>query len=342
MPTPAIINDLKERGLSAAASPRAQLSRSAGAATRRCCTTRKPSGSSARRPCGPADGSNGAINWIPEHIKHGPLRRVAGEQHRLGDLARPLLGHAAAGVGVRTGTPTESRSIAELRELAGRVRCRGFGAAQAVHRRVHLAGAKCGGDDAARERRDRRLVRLGLDAVRAVALSVRERRSSSEALPGGLHLPRPWTRRAAGSTRCSRSPRCCSRAALFLELLCLGHILDNEGHKMSKPKGNVVDPACSTSTAPTPCAGISSRAARGSRAASPPSWWPRRAQVHAHAVEHVLLLRALRQHRRLRSGRRTSGDGRSPSTAGSRDLHMLIENVTDELERYDAMAPAAP
>ena len=41
--------------------------------------------------------------------RRGAVRRVAGEQHRLGDLARPLLGHAAAGVGVRRATPTHRR-----------------------------------------------------------------------------------------------------------------------------------------------------------------------------------------------------------------------------------------
>ena len=35
-----------------------------------------------------------------------PLRRVAREQRRLGDLARPLLGHAAAGLGMRSGAGT--------------------------------------------------------------------------------------------------------------------------------------------------------------------------------------------------------------------------------------------
>ena len=39
----------------------------------------------------------------------GPVRRVAREQRRLGALARPLLGHAAAGLGVRPATRRTSR-----------------------------------------------------------------------------------------------------------------------------------------------------------------------------------------------------------------------------------------
>ena len=50
---------------------------------------------------------------------------------------------------------------------------------------------------------DRRLVRLGRDAVRAVALPVRERGARASATSRPTSSPRPSTRRAAGSTRCS-------------------------------------------------------------------------------------------------------------------------------------------
>ncbi|GAA3418934.1 hypothetical protein GCM10018952_56500 [Streptosporangium vulgare] len=50
-------------------------------------------------------------------------------------------------------------------------------------------------------RRDRRLVRLGLDAVRPVGCPVPERGDAGEGLPRAVHLRGPPTRPAAGSTR---------------------------------------------------------------------------------------------------------------------------------------------
>ena len=44
---------------------------------------------------------NRAGRLAPARGRRGPLRRVAREQRRLGALARPLLGHAAAGLGER-------------------------------------------------------------------------------------------------------------------------------------------------------------------------------------------------------------------------------------------------
>ena len=79
--------------------------------------------------------------------RRGPLRRMAGEQRRLGALARPLLGHAAAGVGLRP-RPVPRRGDRELRR-AGRALGQplpdGLRSAQAVHRRVRLARARAAG-----------------------------------------------------------------------------------------------------------------------------------------------------------------------------------------------------
>ena len=88
----------------------------------------------------------------------------------------------------------------------------------------------------------RHLVRLGLDAVRAVALPVRAR--------GGVRRPssrptssaRAWTRRAAGSTRCSRSRRPRSTSPAYRHVIVNELVLDAEGQKMSKSRGNVVEP----------------------------------------------------------------------------------------------------
>ena len=64
--------------------------------------------------------------------------------------------------------------------------------------------------DAPRARGDRRLVRLGLDAVRPAPCAVRERGAVPRAPSPRTTSARRSTRRAGGSTRCSRSRRCCS------------------------------------------------------------------------------------------------------------------------------------
>ena len=69
---------------------------------------------------------------------------------------------------------------------------------------------------------------------------------NQEQLRGAASRPttsaRRSTRRAAGSTRCSRSRRCCSTSSPYRTVLCLGHIADPEGKKMSKSLGNIVVP----------------------------------------------------------------------------------------------------
>ncbi len=138
-----------------------------------------------------------------------PLRQLAREQRRLGALARALLGHAAAVWRCERGPRTAaSARCEELRELAGARARRPAHALTST--RSSFACADCGGRDAARARGDRRLVRLGLDAVRAVPLPVRERGRCSSSASRPTSSARRSTRRAAGSTRCSRSRRCCS------------------------------------------------------------------------------------------------------------------------------------
>ena len=135
-----------------------------------------------------------------------PLRRLAREQRRLGALARPLLGHADPGVALRRLRPRHVRRLGRraLRALATAtspawtctgpyvddvtIRCP---ACEQRHRDAHRAGA-------------RRVVRLRLDADRAVPLPVRERRRVRAAASPPTSSARRSTRPAAGSTRCSR------------------------------------------------------------------------------------------------------------------------------------------
>jgi isoleucyl-tRNA synthetase len=90
-------------------------------------------------------------------------------------------------------------------------------------------------------RGDRRLVRLGCDALRAVALPVREPGDRRALLPGGLHLrgSGPDARvvlLADGDLHPAR------RGPAYRNVVVNDLVLDAEGQKMSKSRGNVVDP----------------------------------------------------------------------------------------------------
>ena len=138
----------------------ATTTRSAGAATSRCSTT-PPTSWFIRTTRGSerADRrTTGRIDWHPAARRRGPLRQLAGERGRLGAVAQPLLGHAAADLAAATAAGTSRRSAryAELFDAAGRaaagerLRPRAVRPAPAVHRRVRLAlRAECG-DAAAR------------------------------------------------------------------------------------------------------------------------------------------------------------------------------------------------
>ena len=102
--------------------------RTAGAAARRCSTT--PSRPGTSRTTALRDrllAANETVDWHPEHIKHGRFGDWLREQRRLGAVARALLGHAAAGVALRSDGEHDARAsarFAELEELVGRARSR--------------------------------------------------------------------------------------------------------------------------------------------------------------------------------------------------------------------------
>ena len=133
---------------------------------------------------------NRGITWHPPEVGSGPFRGLAREQRRLGAVARPVLGHAAPVWVSRPGSRSVVEVIGSFAELAARVGRplpAGFDPHKPFIDALHLARAGRR-DDAPGARGDRHLVRLRLDAVRPVALSVRARGRVRAALPGRFHL----------------------------------------------------------------------------------------------------------------------------------------------------------
>jgi isoleucyl-tRNA synthetase len=183
---------------------------------------------------------NENINWVPEHIKWG----------RFGDWLRNNVDWALSRERY-WGTPLpiwrcnngHTTAIGSAEELQKRSIT---GVPDDLHR-PYVDGVKvrceeCGEEATRCPGGPRRVVRLGEHAVRPAALPLRRGASRLRApLPGGLHLRgrRPdagwfYSLLAASTMLFGRSP--------YRTCMVLGHVLDAEGKKMSKSRGNVIDP----------------------------------------------------------------------------------------------------
>ena len=130
------------------------------------------------------------------------LRRLPAQQHRLGGVPRALLGHAPqrlgerrdrqhGGAGFGAGDPgPQPGRLRGLRARPGRgsLHLRAPDGAQALDRRGDLDPRGRARHLSSGARGDRRLVRLGLDALRPVGLSAPGRRGVRAELPRRLHL----------------------------------------------------------------------------------------------------------------------------------------------------------
>ena len=137
-----------------------------------------------------------------------PLRRVAREQRRLGALARPLLGHAAAGLGVRPRPVARGgdRQLRRARRAVGPAAARRTSIRTSRTSTATPGRARAAAPCAARPRSST----PGSTRARCRTRSGTTRsstRRSSRPTSRPTSSARAWTRPAAGSTRCWRSRR---------------------------------------------------------------------------------------------------------------------------------------
>ena len=126
---------------------------------------------------------NQEINWIPDHVRDGAVRQVARGRPRLVDQPQPLLGLAHPGLAQRRPRLPPHRRVRLARRDRARLRRAPDRPAPA---RPSTSSSRPNPDDptgqlddAPRPRGARLLVRVGLDALRAGALPVREQASGS-------------------------------------------------------------------------------------------------------------------------------------------------------------------
>ena len=248
--------------------------------------------------------ANDDVIWHPEHIKTGRFGEwLAGNvdwalsRDRYWGTPLPVWrceeGHTHC-VG----------SIEELRELAAGPVPEDLELHRPYVDDVVLTCPDCAGEMRRVPGGHRCLVRLRLDALRAVALPVRERRPLRGALPGRLHLRghRPDARLVLQPHRrghADRGPQLLQARALPRAHPRRRRPEDEQEQGQRRGAGRHPRPS---GRRRVPLVHVREPAAVESAPLRPRDGRRGRAQVPAHAVEHLQLLHPVREHRPLRSG----------------------------------------
>ncbi len=133
---------------------------------------------------------NEQITWSPDHIQHGQFGRWLENARDWSITRNRFWGSPVPGMEVRQPPVPAPRRLRLVRAAAGGLRRGGHRPAPAVRRPAHPPEPRRphrAVDDAPGGGRPRRVVRLGVDVVRAGALPVRERRLVRAPLPRRLH-----------------------------------------------------------------------------------------------------------------------------------------------------------
>ena len=208
------------------------------------------------RSCGPAARGQRDRRLASGAHQARALRRLAGEQRRLGALARALLGHAAAGLALRE-RPRPLRRLASPSSRSWPA-CGSRTCTAPTWTTSTFDCANCGGRWP-RARGDRRLVRLGLRCPSPSTTRRSRTRSASTSASRPTTSARRSTRRAAGSTRCSPSRRCSTTARSYRDRPVPRPDPRSRGPEDVQVAGNIVDPwEVLDTTARTRSAGTSS------------------------------------------------------------------------------------
>ena len=203
--------------------------------------------------------ANETVNWHPPHIKHGRFGNWLENNVDWAICRERYWGTPLPVWRCENGHATALGSMAEVTERSGKP-------LEDPHRPYvdeHTWPCpECGGTMTRVPEVIDVWFDSGVDAVRAVARAVRERGPLRGSASPPTSSARRSTRRAAGSTRCWRSRRCCSTSAPYRNVVCLGlHPGRQRREDVEVARATSSCPGTSsTRTAPTRSAGTSSPA----------------------------------------------------------------------------------